>query len=44
MEFKTVHAGYAKGSCHKLVFYNKPFNFYAAILSYLSHTFLFCQF
>ena len=27
---KTVHAGYAKGSYHKLVFYNIPFNFYAA--------------
>ena len=35
---KSVHAGYAKGSFHKLVFYNMLFNFYVAYcITFTSH-------
>ena len=41
---KTVHAGYAKGSYHKLVFYNMPFNFYAAYFIIFTSHFYFVNF
>ena len=41
---KTVHAGYSKGSFHKLVFCNMPFNFYAAYFIIFKSHFYFANF
>ena len=41
---ETVHTGYAKGSSHKLVFYNMPFDFYAAYFIIFKSHFYFANF